>query len=132
MARIPRELVDAVRERTDIAEVIGRHVALTRRGRNLVGLCPFHQEKTPSFNVIPDKGIYHCFGCQAGGDVFRFLMTLEGLSFVEAIKELATAAGIPVEERELSPAERRALAQRATAFDVLEATARFYEAQLWT
>jgi DNA primase len=132
MARIPRELVDAVRERTDIAEVIGRHVALTRRGRNLVGLCPFHQEKTPSFNVIPDKGIYHCFGCQAGGDVFRFLMTLEGLSFVEAVKELATAAGITVEERELSQAERRALAQRATAFQVLEEAARFYEAQLWT
>ncbi|MEQ1564819.1 MAG: DNA primase [Myxococcota bacterium] len=132
MARIPRELVDAVRERTDIAEVIGRHVALVRRGRNLVGLCPFHQEKSPSFNVIPEKGIYHCFGCQAGGDVFRFLMTLEGLSFVEAIKELATAAGITVEERELTPAERKALAQRATLFDVLEAAAGFYEAQLWT
>src|SRR5688572_24851567 len=108
MANIPREVVDAVRERTDIAEVVSRHVSLTRKGRSLVGLCPFHQEKTPSFNVIPDKGIYHCFGCQAGGDVFKFLMTLEGLSFVEAVKELAEAAGIVVEERELSPAERKA------------------------
>jgi DNA primase len=132
MARIPRETVDAVRERTDIAEVIGRHVALARKGRNLVGLCPFHQEKTPSFNVIQDKGIYHCFGCQAGGDVFRFLMTLEGLSFVEAVKELAAPVGITIEERELSVAERRSLRQRATSFDVLEAAAGFYEAQLWT
>ncbi|MEZ4238895.1 MAG: DNA primase [Myxococcota bacterium] len=132
MARIPRETVDAVRERTDIAEVIGRHVALARRGRNLVGLCPFHQEKTPSFNVIPDKGIYHCFGCQAGGDVFRFLMTLEGLSFVEAVKELAAPVGITIEERELTVAERKALRQRATAFEVLDAAAGFFEAQLWT
>ncbi|MEQ1504370.1 MAG: DNA primase [Myxococcota bacterium] len=132
MARIPREIVDQVRERTDIGEIIGRHVALTRRGRNLVGLCPFHQEKSPSFNVIQDKGIYHCFGCQAGGDVFRFLMTLEGLSFVEAVKELAEPVGITIEERELSPAERKQLRQRASAFDVLEASAAFYEAQLWT
>lgn len=131
-ARIPRDIVDAVRDRTDLAEVISRHVTLHRRGRSLVGLCPFHQERTPSFHVIPEKGIYHCFGCQAGGDVFKFLMTLEGLSFVEAVKELATAAGIPIEERELSPAERRALAQRSTTFDVLEAACRFFEAQLWT
>jgi DNA primase len=132
MAKIPREVVDAVRERTDIAEVISRHVALIRKGRSIVGLCPFHQEKTPSFHVIPDKGIYHCFGCQAGGDVFKFLMMLEGLSFVEAVKELATAVGIEIAERDLSPAEHRALKQRATAFDVLEAAAGFYEAQLWT
>ena len=130
--RIPRDVVDAVRERTDIGEVIGRHVSLLRRGRSLVGLCPFHQEKTPSFHVIPDKGIYHCFGCQAGGDVFKFLMTLEGLSFVEAVKELAAAAGITIEEREVSPAERKAITARATAFDVLEAACRFFEAQLWT
>jgi DNA primase len=132
MARIPREVVDAVRERTDIAEVISRHVSLVRKGRSIVGLCPFHQEKTPSFHVIPDKGIYHCFGCQAGGDVFKFLMMLEGLSFVEAVKELASAVGIEIQERDLSPAERKALKQRTTAFDVLEAAAAFYESQLWT
>lgn len=132
MAQIPREIIDAVRERTDISEVISRHVALVRKGRSIVGLCPFHQEKTPSFHVIPDKGIYHCFGCQAGGDVFRFLMMLEGLSFVEAVKELASAAGIEIEDRELSPSERKALRQRATAFDVLESAAAFYEGQLWT
>ncbi|MBX2799130.1 MAG: DNA primase [Myxococcales bacterium] len=132
MAKIPRETVDAVRERTDIAEVIERHVALKRRGRNLVGLCPFHQEKTPSFNVIPDKAIFHCFGCQTGGDVFKFLMLLEGLSFGEAVRELASAAGVEIQERELTPAELRAHRKRATLFDVLEAASQFFEAQLWT
>ena len=132
MPRIPRDIVDAVRDRTDLVEVIGRHVALSRRGKNFVGLCPFHQEKTPSFNVIPDKDIFHCFGCQTGGDVFKFLMLLEGLSFVEAVRELASAAGVEIEEREMTPAERRALQQRATLFDVLAAAGSFYEAELWT
>ena len=94
MARIPREVVDAVRDRTELVEVVSRHVSLQRRGRSFVGLCPFHQEKTPSFHVIPDKGIFHCFGCQAGGDAFKFLMMIEGLSFVESVKELAAAAGL--------------------------------------
>jgi DNA primase len=124
--------VDAVRERTDIAEVIGRHVALVRKGRSLVGLCPFHQEKTPSFHVLSDKGIFHCFGCQTSGDVFKFLSLVEGLSFLEAVRELAAPLGIDIEERDLSPTERRALKERATLFDVLEAASAFYEAELWT
>jgi DNA primase len=132
LARIPREVVDAVRDRTDIAEVVQRHVKLVRRGRNFVGLCPFHQEKTPSFNVIQDKGIFHCFGCQAGGDVFKFLQLVAGLSFGEAVRELATAAGVTVEERELSPAERDALRARATLYDVLEAATVYFENVLWT
>ena len=132
MARIPREVVDAVRDRTDLVEVVSRHVGLQRRGRSFVGLCPFHQEKTPSFHVIPDKGIFHCFGCQAGGDAFKFLMMMDGLSFVEAVKELAAAVGVEIEERQLTDAERRALKQRATLFDVLETAAAFYESVLWT
>ena len=132
MPRIPREVVDAVRDRTDLVELVSRHVSLARRGRSHVGLCPFHQEKSPSFHVIPDKGIYHCFGCQAGGDAFKFLMTIEGLSFVEAVKELAGAAGVEIAERELTDAERRSLKQRATLFDVLEAAASYYESVLWT
>lgn len=132
MGRIPRETIDAVRDRTDIVAVISRHVTLVKRGNSFVGLCPFHQEKSPSFNVVPAKAMYHCFGCQAGGDVFRFLMDLEGLSFIEAVKELAGPAGITIEERELSPDERRALKSRGTLFDVLEETAQFFESTLWT
>ena len=132
MARIPREVVDAVRDRTDLVEVVSRHVSLARRGRSHVGLCPFHQEKSPSFHVIPEKGIFHCFGCQAGGDAFKFLMMIEGLSFIEAVKELAGPAGIEIAERELTDAELRALKQRATLFDVLEAACAWYESVLWT
>ncbi len=132
MARIPREVVDAVRDRTNLVELVSRHVSLAHKGRSHVGLCPFHQEKRPSFHVIPDKGIYHCFGCQAGGDAFKFLMTIEGLSFVEAVKELAAAAGVEIADRELTDAERRSLKQRATLFDVLESAAAWYESVLWT
>ncbi len=132
MVRIPRDVVEAVRERTNIAEIVGRHVALRRSGRNLVGLCPFHQERTPSFNVIPDKGIYHCFGCQEGGDVFKFVMNIEGLSFGETVRELAGPAGVVVPDRELSPEQRQELRQRASVFEVLQAAAEFYQAQLWT
>ncbi len=121
-----------MRDRTDIAEVVQRHVKLTRRGRNHVGLCPFHQEKSPSFNVIQDKGIFHCFGCQEGGDVFKFLQLIAGLSFGEAVRELAGAAGVEIEERELTEAERTALRARATLFDVLEAATVFFENALWT
>jgi len=132
LSRIPRHLIDQVRERTDIVEIVARHVRLSRKGSSQVGLCPFHQEKTPSFNVVASKGIYHCFGCNAHGDVFRFLMELEGLSFVEAVKELASAAGVVIEERELSPDEARQIRKRASLFDVLEAAAAFFENTLWT
>ena len=132
MGRIPRVIVDAIRDRTDIAEVVGRRVKLIRRGTSLVGLCPFHQEKTPSFNVIPHKDMYYCFGCQAGGDVFAFLMQVEGLSFVEVVKELAGPAGVTVEERELSTDERRRIQHRATALKLLEVATAFFESTLWT
>ncbi|MCB9665609.1 MAG: DNA primase [Alphaproteobacteria bacterium] len=132
MARIPREIVEAIRDRTEIVEVVSRHVQLQRRGNSWVGLCPFHQEKTPSFHVVPSKAMYHCFGCHASGDVFRFLAEIEGLSFVEAVKELAGPAGVTIEERELSREERDNLRKRATLYDVLEEAATFFEAQLWT
>jgi DNA primase len=132
MSRIPRDLVDAIRDRTDIVEVVSRHVTLTRKGGSWTGLCPFHQEKSPSFNVIPNKGMYWCFGCQAGGDVFRFLMQVEGLSFIQAVKDLGNAVGITVEDRELTEAERRAFKERATLYDVLEGANQRFESWLWT
>lgn len=132
MAQISREAVEAVRERTDIVEVVSRHVQLKRRGQSWVGLCPFHQERSPSFNVVPGKGLFYCFGCQEGGDVFKFLMLIEGVSFPEAVKELAGPAGVTIEERELTADERARMRARATLYDVHDAAADFFASRLWT
>lgn len=98
MGRIPEETVNQVLAATDIVALIGRSVKLRRAGTNFLGLCPFHNEKTPSFNVSPTRGTYHCFGCGAGGSAIRFIMEHDGLSFVEAVKRLGDAAGIRIEE----------------------------------
>jgi DNA primase (bacterial type) len=132
VARIPREIVEAVRERTDLVEVIGRHVSLQKRGGSHVGLCPFHQEKTPSFHVVSHKQFYHCFGCGASGDVFRFLQEIEGLGFVEAVRELAGPAGVEIREESLTAAERDRLRRRASLYDVLQEAAGLYHSTLLT
>ncbi|HYF36432.1 MAG TPA: DNA primase, partial [Prosthecobacter sp.] len=98
MPRIPEETLQQVLAATDIVDLIGRSVKLRRAGGNFLGLCPFHNEKTPSFNVRPSTNSYHCFGCGAGGNAFRFLMEHDGLSFIEAVKRLADAANIRIEE----------------------------------
>lgn len=95
---IPEAVIDQVREATDIVQVIGGYVRLKKRGRNHVGLCPFHTEKTPSFNVNEDRQIFHCFGCGKGGNVFTFLMEHESMSFVEAVRHLAQQANIRIPE----------------------------------
>ena len=92
--RIPEAVVEQVRAASDIIEVIGRHVALTKRGANFFGLCPFHTEKTPSFSVNPERGFYRCFGCGASGSAFTFLMEIEKLTFPEAVRRLAEEVGI--------------------------------------
>ncbi len=92
--RTSDDIVERVRDATSIVDVVGAYVRLRKRGRNYLGLCPFHSEKTPSFNVLEDKGIYKCFGCGEGGDVFSFLMKMEGLSFPETLERLAKQAGI--------------------------------------
>ena len=86
MARFSDDKLEEIRTRADIVEIIGAHVRLKRAGRNFVGLCPFHNEKTPSFSVNPERGFFHCFGCGAGGTVFNFIMRTEGLNFPEAIR----------------------------------------------
>lgn len=98
MSRIPESTIAEIRSRADIVGVVGRHVELKQAGRNWRGLCPFHDEKTPSFNVNPDRQIFHCFGCQEGGDVIGFLMKHSGLSFPEAARQLASELGIEVPE----------------------------------
>jgi DNA primase len=92
--RIPPEKIDEIRAATDIVDLIGASVKLKKRGKNYLGLCPFHTEKTPSFNVSPDRQMYHCFGCGVGGTAFTFVMEYEKVSFVEAVRSLAERAGI--------------------------------------
>ncbi len=98
MARIPQETLEQILSATNIVDLVGRYVKLRRAGSNYVGLCPFHTEKSPSFNVSPSRNSYHCFGCGAGGNAFRFLMEHDGLQFMEAVKRLGDAAGIRIQE----------------------------------
>ncbi len=106
MARmIPKRVLEEVRYRNDIAEVIGSYITLKRSGSRFKCCCPFHKEKTPSFIVNPQMQIYHCFGCGAGGDVFRFIQEFEGVDFTTSVKILAQKAGIPIETEEADPRE---------------------------
>ena len=89
MARIPQQVIDEIREKTDIVNIIGQYVQLKKSGKNYTGLCPFHEERTPSFSVASDRQFYHCFGCGRGGNVFNFIQELEGLSFQEAVVRVA-------------------------------------------
>jgi DNA primase len=120
--RIADDWVERVRAASDIVEVIGLTVQLRRVGRNWTGLCPFHNEKTPSFSVHADRQFYHCFGCHAGGDVFRFIQETEKVEFLEAVERLSRRAGIPVPERR---AGERAV--RTPLLDALEQAATAYE-----
>ncbi len=124
----PPEFLDEIRARVGLADVIGRRVKLVKRGREHSGLCPFHNEKTPSFTVSEAKGFYHCFGCGAHGDVIGFVMRSEGLSFPEAVERLAGEAGLAVPQS--SPEDRAAERRRADLLQVLEQVAGWYEEQL--
>ena len=99
MPLIPEETIERIKESTDIVEVVSEHVQLRQQGRNWLGLCPFHNENTPSFNVQPELQIYHCFGCGVGGDVYKFLQEIDKVSFLEAVTFLAERAGIPLPRR---------------------------------
>jgi len=126
MSRINDETVRTIRERSDIVEVISSYLPLRRSGANYLGLCPFHQEKSPSFNVNAPRQIFHCFGCGVGGNVFTFLMRMEGLSFPEAVKRLGEKAGIAVEETPVTPADRQRRDQRERLQRINEAACTFY------
>ena len=128
MGRFGDNAIDEVKQRADIVEIVGTHVRLRRAGRNFVGLCPFHNEKTPSFSVNAERGFYHCFGCGAGGTVFNFIMKVEGLTFPEAVRSLARRYGVKLPENEESgpaAAEREAIA-RAN-----QVAAEFFAHVLW-
>ena len=124
----PPEFLDELRSRLPLSDVVARRVRLTRRGREFTGLCPFHNEKTPSFTLNDDKAFYHCFGCGAHGDVIGFVMQTEGLSFPEAVEKLAAAAGL--EMPRTTPEERQREKRRAGAMDALEMACAWFERQL--
>ena len=124
----PPRFLDELRHRISLAEIVGRRVKLIRRGREFTGLCPFHNEKTPSFSVVEEKGFYHCFGCGVHGDVIGFVMQTENLTFPEAVAQLAAKAGMQVPQ---STPEERAKAERAqTLQGAMEAACAFFESQL--
>src|SRR5713226_2379633 len=125
----PPGFLDELRSRIPLGDLVGRRVRLTRRGREQAGLCPFHNEKTPSFYVVEDKGFFHCFGCGAHGDAIGFLMRADNLDFIEAVERLAGEAGIAVPQQ--TPQDRERAQRQKTLLEALAAAADFYEAQLW-
>lgn len=127
---IPREIIDEIRNRTSIAEVIGKYVQLTRSGTSLKGLCPFHGEKSPSFNVNEQRNIFHCFGCQEGGDVFKFVMKMENRSFAEVVEDLGTRVGVEIPKRPLTPQEQCAKSENEEMLEANEQAKGFFRNQL--
>ena len=130
--RYSEDLIQEIRTRNDIVSVISSYVKLTKKGGGYFGCCPFHNEKTPSFHVRPDRQTYHCFGCGVGGNVITFLMEYENYSFQEALKELAERAGIALPEEEPDAEERKRIGLRQRLLDVNKEAATFYAKQLYS
>ena len=122
-------LLEEIRRRTDLVALVGRRVKLVRKGREMWGCCPFHQEKSPSFKVSNERRPYKCFGCGKGGDAFKWLTETEGLSFPESVEKLAGEAG--VELPKWSPEDEAREQKRKSLYDIVELAAKFYEAQLF-
>lgn len=127
--RIPPEKIDEIRSATDILDVIGATVRLKKRGKNYIGLCPFHSEKTPSFNVSADRQMYHCFGCGKGGNVFTFLQEIEKISFVEAVRTLAEKAGISL-PKYASDRDDAAASEQEQLYELCRVAGLFYHESL--
>ncbi len=130
MAYISTDLIEEVRNRVDIVEVTSSYINLKKAGRNFIGLCPFHSEKTPSFTVSPEKQIYHCFGCHSGGNVFTFLMQMEGLSFPEAVRQLGEQVGVKVSYRS-SPEDRKEDHFREELLKMNSEAQEYFQEALW-
>ncbi|MDQ4000648.1 MAG: DNA primase [Actinomycetota bacterium] len=132
--RVSPHSIEAVRQNADIVEVASEFTALKRQGANLIGLCPYHSEKTPSFSVSPEKNFYFCFGCQRGGDAIKLVMDLKSFSFIEAISSLAERSGIELEFEGRSPEEQRTAerhaARRRLAYKALAAATAYYHKYL--
>ncbi len=120
------EIVEEVRSRTDIVDVISQYVSLQKKGSQYFGLCPFHNEKTGSFSVSPQKQMYYCFGCGAGGNVFSFLMNYDNMTFKEAIEELAPKCGVELPQREMTYQEKQRADRRSRLFEINKEAAGYY------
>jgi DNA primase len=131
--RIHEDTIEEIRQRIDIVEIVSDYVVLKKRGQNYQGLCPFHQEKTPSFSVNPTKQVYYCFGCNAGGNGFKFLMELEKKSFQEVVLELAQKYQVPIKtvgQKEHQEIQRQ-LSIKEQLYEILAVTTSFYQYALY-
>ncbi|MDX1619912.1 MAG: DNA primase [Nitriliruptorales bacterium] len=130
--RIRRDDIETLRERADIVDVVSDHTKLTRAGSRWKGLCPFHSEKTPSFHVDPARNLFHCFGCNEGGDIYHFLMKIEGLDFTEAVEQLARRTNFTLHYEELTAGQKRALGERSRLLEVTAAAQRWFQERLYS
>lgn len=130
MVRYSDELIEEIKSRNDIVDIISQYVVLKRSGRNFFGLCPFHKEKSPSFSVSPDKQIFHCFGCGVGGNVFHFVSKIENLSFRETIEMLAERSGLELPALE-NEEDNKLLQLKSKVYQINELTAKFYHENLY-
>src|SRR6476660_9478001 len=132
MALYTRQSKDSVRDAVDFVELVGARTELRRAGpARFEGLCPFHEERTPSFGIDPVQKVYHCFGCQASGDVFTFVQETEGLDFKATLELLAERYGVELEREEEDPREAERRRQRDRLLELLKRTAGYYERYLW-
>lgn len=130
--RIVKDDIETLRRQADIVVVVGDYTTLKRAGRSFKGLCPFHTERTPSFTVTPDGNFFHCFGCDESGDIYDFLMRIEGLEFPEAVEALARRTGFSLRYEELSARERRAIGERSRFVDATQAAQDFFVKSLYS
>ena len=131
MALIPGEIIEEIRSRHDLVEVVSSYIELKKTGRNYVGFCPFHSEKSPSFTVSPEKQVYYCFGCQNGGNLFTFIMQIEDCSFPEAVRFLAEKAGINIDAASAAPVSRKEGLEREALLKMHSFARQYFEDALW-
>ncbi|MHB9013853.1 MAG: CHC2 zinc finger domain-containing protein, partial [Ignavibacteriaceae bacterium] len=122
--RISENKIEEIRSAANIVDIISEFVQIRKRGKNYQGLCPFHTEKTPSFSVSPDKQIFYCFGCHAGGNVYKFLMDYEKISFVEAVQDVAKRVGISLELDDESSSEKQS--EQEILYDINTIAAKYF------
>ena len=127
---ISEDKIEEIKNAADIVEVVSEYVLLKKAGRNYSGLCPFHSEKTPSFTVSPEKQIFHCFGCNTGGNVFSFLMKQDGLSFPESVRFLARRYGVDLPRQEMSGKMRQQISEREQLFKINRYAMDFFHGKL--